>query len=156
MFKEIRKITRKMEYSQALDFLKSCDYGVLSTIGEDGYPYGLPLSYVFYDNCIYFHCGKLGHKLDNIEFSNKVSFCVIDDVETLPDKFSTKYKSVIVFGTAEEITSYDEKETILTELIKKFSENYLKEGLEYIHRAASATKIIRINIDHFSGKARVD
>jgi len=152
MFKEMRKKNREIFNEQLEEILIHGEYGTLSTISENGYPYIVPLSYVYYEKCIYFHCAKEGHKLENIKQNNKVSFCVVTDTEVLPSKFSTKYKSIIAFGTASEVTD-DLKEIILTELIDKYSHDFLEEGKKYITKAQAHTQIIKINIQHITGKA---
>ena len=55
-FREMRRMDRKISDNQARELLKNNTYGVLSTIGVDGYPYGVPLNYVFFNDAIYFHC----------------------------------------------------------------------------------------------------
>ncbi|MDZ5016887.1 pyridoxamine 5'-phosphate oxidase, partial [Clostridium perfringens] len=94
MFKEIRRKDREIEGSQVIEVLKKCEYGILSTVDENGYPYGVPLSYVYANDSIYFHSAVEGHKLENIKKNDKVSFCVVGQTDVLPDKFSTKYESV--------------------------------------------------------------
>lgn len=153
MFREMRKKERELNNIEAVEILKKCDYGILSTVDEYGYPYGVPVSYVYANNSIYFHCAVEGHKLDNILNNNKVSFCVVGETCILPGKFSTKYESVIAFGKAAEIFG-DEKDAILFEIIKKYSKDYLNEGKEYIKKASIKTKVIKIDIEHMSGKAR--
>lgn len=153
MFREIRRSDRKIETIEAIEILKKCKYGILSTVSDDGYAYGVPLSYVYMDNNIYFHCAIEGHKLDNIKKNNKVSFCVVGDVETIPEKFTTKYESVIVFGEAAEVYG-DEKNKALIGFLEKYSNQYVNEGKEYIKKAYCRTKVIKISIDHITGKAR--
>jgi len=92
-----------MDEADVIRLLEGQDYGVLSTASTDGYAYGVPLNYVYINNSIYFHCAVEGHKTDNITVNNKVSFCVVGEIEVLPDKFSTRYQSVIVFGLIEEV-----------------------------------------------------
>lgn len=152
MFKEMRKKNREIFNEKLEEILIRGEYGTLSTISENGYPYIVPLSYVYYEKCIYFHCAKEGHKLENIKQNNKVSFCVVTDTKVLPSKFSTKYKSIIAFGTASEVTD-DLKEIILTELIDKYSHDFLEEGKKYIKKAQAHTTIIKIKIQHMTGKA---
>ena len=152
MFKEMRRKDREILSKQLEEILFYGEYGTLSTISENGYPYIVPLSYVYYDKCIYFHCAKEGHKLENIKLNNKVSFCVVTDTEVLPSKFSTKYKSVIAFGTASEVTD-NLKENILIQLIDKYSKDFLDKGKKYIEKARENTKIIKIDIQHMTGKA---
>lgn len=153
MFREMRKKEREVLGGNIDEVLEKGEYGTLSTMGEDGYPYAVPLSYVYYKDDIYFHCASAGYKLDNIGRNSKVSFCVVTDTEVLPSKFSTKYKSVIIFGTASEVTG-EMKKIVLQKLIEKYSKDFLEEGIEYIERAAEKTRIIKISIEHVTGKAR--
>lgn len=153
MFKEMRKKDREIFNEDIEKILTQGEYGILSTIGDDGYPYGVPLSYIYYDKCIYFHGAREGNKLHNIEKNNKVSFCVVTDTEVLQSKFTTIYKSVIAFGIASEETG-DLKETVLFELIKKYSPKFLEEGNQYIQKAKDHTRVVKIDVQHMTGKAR--
>lgn len=152
MFRELRRQDRKISQDEAINILKKSPYGILSTVGEDGYAYGVPLSYVYLNNNLYFHCAKEGHKLENIKFNDKVSFCVVGNVENIPEKFTVKYESVIVFGRACEVHG-EEKHTALMELIKKYSEQFIEKGKEYIEQSDDTVKIIKISIEAISGKA---
>lgn len=153
MFKEMRRKDRALENNEAIELLKNCEYGILSTIDKNGYPYGVPLSYVYVDNSIYFHSATEGNKLDNILTNDKVSFCVVGKTSILPDKFSTKYESVIVFGKTTEVID-DEKNEALLEILNKYSPGFIKQGKAYIQNAGAKTKVIKITIEHISGKAR--
>lgn len=153
MFKQMRRKDRQLDLEQTIKVLENGEYGVLSVTGENGYAYGVPLSYVYFDNAVYFHGAKTGSKLDAIQNNNKVSFCVVGKTKVLPDKFSTNYESTIVFGIAKEVFE-QEKNNVLLELIKKYSKEYIEQGKEYIERAAENTKVIKIDINHVSGKGR--
>lgn len=153
MFREMRRKERELKNDEAVEILKNNTYGVLSTVSENGYPYGVPISYTFFNNSIYFHCAVTGHKLDNISNNDRVSFCVVGHTEILPEEFSTKYESVIVFGRAVEV-SEDEKDRALLEIVNKYSADYIEQGKEYIQKGGKATKVIKISIEHISGKAR--
>ena len=153
MFREMRRKDREIKKDEAIEILKNIDYGILSTISQNGYPYGVPISYTYINGSIYFHCAAEGHKLDNIKNNDKVSFCVVGQTKTLPDKFSVKYESVIVFGRAVEVYG-DEKNMALLEILNKYSPDYIEQGLEYIQNSSEDTKVIRINVEHISGKAR--
>ena len=76
MFKEIRLKDRATKNEKTIEIIEKGSFCVLSTIGDDGYPYGVPLNYTYFDNCICFHCAQEGHKIENINFNNKVSFRV--------------------------------------------------------------------------------
>lgn len=153
MFKEMRRKDREIEQNEIIKILKRCDYGILSTIGENGYPYGVPISYVYLNNAIYFHCAVEGQKLDNIKNNDKVSFCVVGETCVLPEQFSTKYESVIIFGKADEVND-NEKNIALLEIINKYSKEHLEKGKQYIKNADAKVKVLKINIEHITGKAR--
>lgn len=153
MSREIKLKERALKNETAIDIIKKGSYGVLSTIGEDGYPYGVPLNYSVVDHCICFHCAQEGHKIENIDFSEKVSFCVVTKSDILANKFDTDYESAIAFGTASEVTDASEKKEILTSVINKYSAEYLDAGNNYMKKYWDETKIFKIKIDHLSGKA---
>lgn len=142
-----------MTTGEAIELLSRCAYGVLSTAGEDGQPYGVPLSYAYKEKCIYFHCAVSGHKIDNIEFNPRVSFCVVGKVRILPEKFSTEYESAIAFGTASELSG-PEKHSALLLLLEKYTPGFIEDGKKYIERKEQSTRVFKIEIDHISGKAR--
>jgi nitroimidazol reductase NimA-like FMN-containing flavoprotein (pyridoxamine 5'-phosphate oxidase superfamily) len=153
MQQPIRRADRKIDSDEAIELLHNCEYGVLSTVDKHGQPYGIPLNYVFSNNCIYFHCATVGHKLDNLRSCNRVSFCVVGDTEVLPDKFSTRYSSAVVTGSATEIFNH-EKEEALQLLVRKYSPGFIREGTDYIAQKGQETRVIRIVADCITGKAR--
>ena len=153
MFREIRLNDSVVDDEKAVEIIKNGSYGVLSTIGEDGYPYGVPLNYTYFNNCICFHCAQEGHKLENIDYNRKVSFCVVTKSEVLGNEFDTDYESAIAFGKATVITDDSEKKDILLSVLKKYSADYLKAGNNYMKKYWDETRVIKIKIEHLSGKA---
>lgn len=149
--KKLRRKDKQMSMAEAATLLTNEEYGILSTVGEDGQPYGVPLNYVFKENAIYFHCALAGHKLDNIDNNPKVSFCVVGDVEVLPADFSTNYVSAVVFGVASEVQG-TERYNALEWLLEKYSPEFMEEGSKYIEKLDKATKVIKIEIKHIDGK----
>jgi len=154
MFKKMIKNNRETSRDEIDKVLAKCDYGVLATVGEDGYPYSLPLSYVYINGAIYFHGAKKGHKLDNIQNNSKVSFNVVTDTDVIEDKFTTSFNSVVIFGEAELIES-DEKYMALLGIIEKYSKGYVPEGKAYIERAKDHCSVVKINITHITGKSKI-
>jgi len=153
MFKEMRRKNKQLTMDETFELLENCEYGVLSTVGENGYSYGVPLDYAYKDNCIYFHCATEGHKLENIEFNNNVSFCVVNNVEQIPDDFNTKYRSVIAFGKAEEVFQ-DEKRKALILLLEKYSKDFMESGAKYMESMWDKTKVVKIKIHHMTAKGK--
>jgi nitroimidazol reductase NimA-like FMN-containing flavoprotein (pyridoxamine 5'-phosphate oxidase superfamily) len=151
--KKVRRKDREIGTHEAIELLSNCKYGVLSTVGKDGQPYGVPLIYAYKNNCIYFHCALDGHKIENIKENSKVSFCVVGNTNVLPDKFSTEYESTIAFGVASEVQGAERYRALLW-LLEKYSPEFIEEGKKYIDQHEKATKVIKIEIGHISGKAR--
>lgn len=118
MVHEMRRRAQQLADPQALALLRGGSWGVLSTADEDGIPYGTPLNYVLWDGRICFHCAPEGHKARNLERNPRVCFTVVVRDEVLPEELTTKYASVICFGTAERLEG-GEKEAALWALGRK-------------------------------------
>ena len=104
MFREMRRKKQQLAPERVEEILSRRTAGTLAVLGDNGYPYAVPLSYVYHNGRIYFHCARAGHKLDAIRGCDKVSFCVIDQDEIVPAEFTTYFRSVIVFGRAREVS----------------------------------------------------
>lgn len=150
---QMRRKDREITRTEAMELLECSEYGILSTCGSDGQPYGIPLSYSVLNDTIYFHCALEGRKLLNIEHDNRVSFCVVGRTEVLPDQFATRYESVVVYGTAQEVVG-EERQQALEGLLEKYSSEYFSEGKEYIKAKDKLTKVFSILVENISGKAR--
>ena len=151
--KEMRRKDRAITEEEALALLNKAEYGVLSTVNENGEPYGVPLNFCVIDHCIYFHCAVEGQKIDNIKQNESVSFCVVGNTEILPDKFGTKYESVIVSGEVEEVFDMN-KQLALEGLLHKYSIEFIDKGIKYIEDLKEKTRVFKITINKLTGKAR--
>ena len=151
MFREMRRKDKEKSTEDITRIIQDGEYGVLSTIGENGYPYSTPLSYTYIDGSIYFHSAKVGEKLDNIAYNENVCFCIVGGTNVLPEKFSTEYESVVIFGKAS-IVEDEDKKNVFISILNKYSKNFMKEGLVYIDRAISNTTVIKITIDKVTAK----
>lgn len=156
-FKPIsRRPEREISKNEAISLLKQAEYGVLSLAQTDnGYPYGVPINYMYYDNCLYFHCATEGQKLDVLRGNNKACFTVVVNAKVLPQQHSTAYKSVIVFGRCTSLYN-DVKDEMLLKFGMHFAADFPEEILNNIKKRGSATTIIKFEIDHISGKQRKD
>ncbi|MCC3867797.1 pyridoxamine 5'-phosphate oxidase family protein [Terrisporobacter mayombei] len=151
MFKDIKKKKRELNKESTIEVLKNGREGILSTISENGYPYGIAVNYVYHNNCIYFHCSNSGHKLENISKNNKVSFFVNSDITILPKDFTTHYKSVVIFGHASIVNDKEKRDAIIA-IGEKYSHPHMEEGIKYIDKALNAFTVVKIEIDHITGK----
>ncbi|GFE61041.1 pyridoxamine 5'-phosphate oxidase family protein [Geobacter sp. AOG2] len=153
MHHELRRNERALTEMEARAILERGEYGILSTCGSDGQPYGIPLSYCIENDAIYFHCAVEGHKLNNIAADTRVSFCVVGKTEVLPDQFATRYESVVISGRATEVYN-EEKQRALEGLLAKYSREFLSSGLDYIKAKWALTKVFKVSIEDQCGKAR--
>ncbi len=147
----MRRQEKALSNEEALEILQQGEYGILSTVAQDGTPYGVPLNYCVIENTLYFHCATEGKKLDNISHANRVSFCVVGATEVLPDLFSTNFESCIVEGEAREVEG-SEKQAALEGLISKYSSAFMDEGLAYIRKSGHKTRVFSIIPEVISGK----
>jgi hypothetical protein len=153
MQRSIRRADRALTNEQAIEILQAGEYGILSTVSQDGQPYGVPVNFCYSNNVLFFHCAVEGYKLDNLESNPRVSFCVVGKTEVLPGKFATRYESAIVFGKAGELTG-DGKKLGLIKLLKKYSPDFMEKGERYIDSDIEKTRVFKIEIESLSGKAR--
>lgn len=152
MFREMRRDDKSLKDREVIDILRDNNYGILSTIGENDYAYGVPINYVYDENSIYFHCAGEGYKLDNISKNNKASFCVVGKSEAVSEKFTTKYNSVIVFGKINKIEYDRDKKEILMKFIEKFAPEHLDRGRKYVENSFGGTTLLKLDIEHLTGK----
>jgi nitroimidazol reductase NimA-like FMN-containing flavoprotein (pyridoxamine 5'-phosphate oxidase superfamily) len=153
MERTMRRMDRALPEYEAREMLLKGEYGILSALSADGRPYGVPLSFSYAGDGIYFHCALEGQIVAALKVNAPVSFCVVGKTEVLPEKFSTKYESVIVHGTVVELTG-DEKHAGLMELVKKYSPGFVEEGSQYAKRDGGKTRVYKLTIESMSGKAR--
>ena len=157
MFREMRRKAQQLSERECAEILEKSSSGVLAVSGDDGYPYAVPLSYVFSDGKIYFHCAKQGHKLDGIKKNSKVSFCVISQDNVIQSEFRTMYRSVIVFGRARILEDESEIFNSIMTLSKKYSPDIAEEEhLAEIERFRKALCMVEITPEHITGKKSKD
>lgn len=152
MNRNMRRKERQMSQEAAIELLKRGEYGVLSSVDEEGQPYGVPVNYTFDGGqTIIFHCAKQGHKLDNLKTNPKVCFTVVGDTQVLDWKFTTAYESVIVFGIASEVED-DEKYQGLRMLMLKYSPGFEDNFNKDIEKAMRPTQVMKIQVKQLTGK----
>ncbi|MCC8097803.1 MAG: pyridoxamine 5'-phosphate oxidase family protein [Eubacterium sp.] len=153
MFREMRRFKQALSFEECEEILKNGSSGVLALSGDMGYPYALPISYLYEGGKIYFHCAKTGHKIDAVKRDSKASFCVIARDEVVPEKYTTKYKSIIAFGEIKIMDKPDEIMTAIKNFGRKYAPNNSEEQLNNeISRDISGLCMLEMTIDHLSGK----
>lgn len=151
MFREMRRSKQNMSNERCIEVLKRGTSGVLAVLGDQDYPYAVPLSYVYEDGKIYFHCAKIGHKIDAITKHDKVSFCVIDQDKVIAEEYTTQYRSVIAFGTAR-ILEGEERWQPLRKIAFKYAPEDEQNRDAVIERNMEHVCVVAIEIEHMTGK----
>ena len=153
MFREMRRIKQQISEEECIRILKEEPRGVLSMLGDDGYPYGIPISHYYSeeDGKIYFHGAKVGHKIDAIKACDKVSFCVYDQGYRKEGEWALNINSVVVFGRIRIVDDEEKKREICTELTRKFTddEEYLKKEMTNAFPRVCCLELIP---EHMTGK----
>lgn len=155
MFRKMRRNNQELSRKESIDVLLKGTSGVLAVQGDDEYPYAVPLSYVYHNSKIYFHCAKVGHKLDAIKKQSKVSFCVIDQDQVKPEEYTTYFRSVIVFGEAHILTE-DKKREALEILAEKYTPDDKDGRTKEIDMLFKAVCMVEIEIEHMTGKEAIE
>ena len=155
MFREMRRKMQALTAEETAEILKRNTSGVLSLNGDDGYPYGVPLSYVYLDSKLYFHCAGAGHKLDSILKDDKVSFCVIDQDQVVGEEYTTYFRSVVAFGRAR-VLEGAEKLRPLVELCEKYYPDHLEQTRQKAEHALKNVRIVEVTIEHMTGKTAME
>ncbi len=153
MFRELLRKGQALSAGECREILITEKRGVLSVLGEGGYPYGMPINHWYNeaDGKLYFHGGKAGHRLDALRACDKVSFCVYDGGEPHPDGWSLNFRSIIVFGRVEIIEEEERVAAISRAICDKFTDDeaYIKDEFR---RALWRTSCLCLTPEHITGK----
>ena len=157
MFREMRRKKQQLTQEETMVILREGTSGVLSLTGDEGYPYGVPLSYVYDGDKLYFHCAKEGHKIDAIRKNPKASFCVIAQDEIVPEKYTTCYRTVIAFGSVRILENEGEKRRAIEELALKYAPEDSEENRQnYIEKDWEPLCMLEMTVEHLSGKEAIE
>ena len=153
MFRELQRKNKQIAHEECIELLTNETRGILSVLGDDGYPYGMPMNHYYSaeDGCIYFHCGRKGHRLDALRRCDKVSFCVFDQGYAREGEWALNVKSVIIFGRIEILDDQELIADITRKLCYKFiqDEDYIAREIENF---AHETLLLRLKPEHICGK----
>jgi uncharacterized protein len=156
MFRKMRRTKQRLSKATTQEILRNGVVGVLGVLGDDDYPYAVPVNYAYEDGKIYFHSAKAGHKLDAIQRHSKVSFCVIDKDEVVPAELTSFFRSAIAFGKASIVSDDALKQHGLELLARKYSPGFEELGAESIRKEWKNVCVVEIVIDHLTGKEAIE
>ena len=158
MFRDMRRKKQALTLEENIEILQRGTSGVLALLGDEDYPYAVPLNYVYHDNKIYFHCAKSGHKLDAVRKHGKASFCIIDHEQLVPEEYTTYFKSVIAFGKIRIMEDEKEMRKAIEMLAVKYSPTPKddKAAEREINGAWDRLCMLELTIEHVSGKQAIE
>ena len=156
-FREVSRDKRQILSREKCDeILTKATSAVLCVLGDGDYPYGVPISYAYKNNKIYFHGMPSGHKYDSMKKHEKVSLTVIETDQVVPEEYTSYFRSVILFGRARIVEDLEEKHKIVDYLVEKYSPG-LEEGVhETFEKRIAWMGAFEIDIDHISGKEAIE
>jgi len=155
-FRPMRRHRQQLSREECERILGRCTSGVLALTGDGGYPYAVPLSYVYADGAIIFHSAVEGHKVDAIRRDSRCSFCVIEQDEIKPAEFTTYFRSVIAFGRIQILEDDNEKVQALRLLGSRYSPGD-EHGLQHeIDKSLDPVLLLRLDVEHMSGKQAIE
>ena len=153
----MRRIGQALSERECMEVLEKGTSGVLALLGEDFYPYAVPLSYVYENAKIYFHSAKSGHKVDAIKNYQKASFCIIDQDVVIPEEYTTYFRSVIAFGKIFVVEEEAEIQKAIEKLAKKYYPEDTNENRKgVIEKEGKSFCILGFVIEHLTGKEAVE
>ncbi len=150
-FRPMRRFKQQLSDDECLDILKKSPRGVLAVLGDGGYPYTIPLDFVYENGKLYFHCAKEGHKLDAIKAYDKVSFCVLTEGVKEPDSWWYHINSVICFGKIKIVDDPTLKDAKLRLLGSKYFPAGYDIEADMVKNAAHA-EVLELTVEHITGK----
>jgi len=150
-----RRKDREKPEDFALAVADKCAFSTMATVNADGTPYCIPISPARDGEWLYFHCAQEGHKIDNLRQRSKVCISCVGVQEAIPGKFTLKYESAVIFGSASEVTNREEKIHALNLICERYTPDNMAAFDEAVKRQLQATAIWKIHIDEISGKGRM-
>ena len=155
-FRAMRRKRQQLSEKENISILQKATAGTLALLGDNGYPYAVPISYVFADGKLYFHSALSGHKVDAIRNCDKASFCVIDKDDVQPEKYTTYFRSVIAFGRINIIEDAQEKLETARLLGDRYNPNQEEALRKELEKGLSRMVMIRFDIEHLTGKQAIE
>ena len=156
VFREMRRKKQVLSQKEVEGILHKGTSGVLALLGDNDYPYAVPISYVYDNGKVYFHSAKSGHKIDAIQKAAKASFCVIDEDLVVPEEYTTYFRSVIAFGRIQIIENDSEKRAAIEKLAIKYApEDTAASRDDAISRGGNLICMLEMKIDHITGKEAI-
>ncbi len=155
MFREMRRIRQLLPAEETRKVMERCTNGILACLGDEGYPYAVPVSYAYHKDKIYFHTATAGHKVDAILKNPKVSFAVVDEDTNVSAEYTVYFRSAVAFGKAR-IAEGSERLEGFQALVDKYSGDQPQDISNEKIQHCSGSLIVAIDVEHITGKEAIE
>lgn len=152
----MRRKRQQLSEEESIGILQKATAGTLALLGDNDYPYAVPISYVYHERKLYFHSALAGHKVDAIRNCDKASFCVIDKDDVQPEKYTTFFRSVIAFGRIHIIEDEQEKQETARLLGNRYNPNQEEALQKELEKGLARMVMIRFDMEHLTGKQAIE
>ena len=152
----MRRKRQQLSEVESIGILQKATAGTLALLGDNDYPYAVPISYVYHERKLYFHSALAGHKVDAIRNCDKASFCVIDKDDVQPEKYTTFFRSVIAFGRIHIIEDEQEKQETARLLGNRYNPDQEEALQKELEKGLARMVMIRFDMEHLTGKQAIE
>jgi nitroimidazol reductase NimA-like FMN-containing flavoprotein (pyridoxamine 5'-phosphate oxidase superfamily) len=155
-FREMRRKRQQLSDEESYAILQKATSGTLALLGDGGYPYAVPISYVYSEGKLYFHSALSGHKVDAIRGCDRASFCVVAQDDVKPALYTTFFRSVIAFGRIYIVDDEDEKLAAARLLGNRYNPHQDEALQKELENGLARMLVIRLDIEHLTGKESIE
>lgn len=153
----MRRSDRSRDRAFSLALIDRSTHAVMALSSVQDAPYCLPLSFARVGDELFFHCAKEGRKLELLRRCPRVCIAFVGQDRPAfvpPAMYTTYFQSVIVTGTASEVTDPAEKTLALRAICQKLTPEHM-EGFEAaVEKSLAVTAVWRVRMEEISGKAK--
>ena len=155
-FREMRGKRQQLSDEESYSILQKATSGTLALLGDGGYPYAVPISYVYSEGKLYFHSALSGHKVDAIRSCDRASFCVVAQDDVKPALYTTFFRSVIAFGRIHIVDDEAEKLAAARLLGNRYNPHQDEALQKELENGLARMLVIRLDIEHLTGKESIE
>ena len=155
-FREMRRKRQQLSDEESYAILQNATSGTLALLDDGGYPYAVPISYVFCEGKLYFHSALSGHKVDAIRSCDRASFCVVAQDDVKPALYTTFFRSVIAFGRIHIVDDEAEKLAAARLLGNRYNPHQDEALQKELENGLARMLVIRLDIEHLTGKESIE
>ncbi|WP_455136876.1 pyridoxamine 5'-phosphate oxidase family protein [Thermophilibacter sp.] len=151
---------------EVLERGRECVLALAGSEATDGFPYAVPVNYAYVPagegetgalGHLLIHCAPTGAKLDAVAADARVSACVIDRADVVPEKLTTYFRSVIAFGRARLVEDDGARRAALVALADKYAPELAADAVDAeVERFFARVAILDVTLERVTGKQCIE